>query len=141
MNKKTEKPTIILGVIGYDSHAIGNRILAYSLREEGWRVVNLGSFASQEDFVHAAIETNARAILVSSLGGHASIDCSGFKEALVEAGLEQVHLYIGGNLAVGETPWEEVEKTFRGLGFSRVAPPLTLPDQVSKWLEEDLLEK
>ena len=35
---------------------------------------------SQEEFVQAAIETDADAILVSSLYGHGEIDCQGLRE-------------------------------------------------------------
>ncbi|MFZ5640393.1 MAG: cobalamin-dependent protein, partial [Bacillota bacterium] len=64
-----ERTTLVLGVIGADVHAIGNKILAYALEQAGYRVVNIGVMASQEEFVNAAIETGARALLVSSLYG------------------------------------------------------------------------
>lgn len=132
--------SLVMGVIGSDSHAIGNRILAFALKEAGFNVTNLGSFVSQEDFINAAIESNAKVILVSSLCGHAEIDCQGFKNKLIEAGQQDVILYIGGILAVGECKWEEIEQRFTELGFTRIAPPYTRPSEVIKWLEEDLLK-
>lgn len=65
MNKKT-----IIGVIGADVHAVGNKILAFALEQAGYNVVNLGVMVSQEEYIEAALETNADAILVSSLYGH-----------------------------------------------------------------------
>jgi methylaspartate mutase sigma subunit len=137
MESKQNK-TLIMGVIGSDSHAIGNKILAYALKENGYNVVNLGSFVTQKDFIDAAIETAASVILVSSLYGHAELDCQGFKDKLIEAGLEDVLIYIGGILAVGKSEWNKVQKRFKELGFDRVAPPQTSPSQVLKWLKEDL---
>jgi methylaspartate mutase sigma subunit len=140
MEDNKNPANLVMGVIGSDSHAIGNRILAYALNEAGYTIVNLGSFVSQEEFINAAIESSAKAILVSSLCGHAEIDCQGFKNKLIEAGLQDVLLYIGGTLAVGETKWEDIEPRFKKLGFTRIAPPYTRPCEVVKWLQEDLYE-
>ncbi|MCC6123502.1 MAG: methylaspartate mutase subunit S [Pirellulales bacterium] len=112
--------TIILGVIGSDCHSVGNSILDAFLTERGFRVVNLGVMVSQEEFITAAIEHDAAAILVSSLYGHAELDCVGFRERCVERGLEQILLYIGGNLVVGKPSREAIEQTFVKLGFDRI---------------------
>lgn len=130
--------TVVLGVIGADVHAVGLRILDYVLRNAGFDVVNIGVLSSQEDFIKAAIESGARAILVSSLYGHAELDCKGFKEKLKEAGLEDIILYIGGNLGVGQKDWNEVERKFKDLGFHRVYPPKTSPEDVVRDLKKDL---
>lgn len=70
----SRKDTVVLGVIGADVHAVGNRILEMSLRQAGFKVVNLGVMVSQEEFINAAIESDAAAILVSSLYGHGELD-------------------------------------------------------------------
>jgi len=67
--------TIVIGVIGADVHAVGNKIIEYTLINAGYNVVNIGVLSSQEDFINAAIETDASLILVSSLYGHGEIDC------------------------------------------------------------------
>ena len=136
--KKIYNDAIVMGVIGSDSHAIGNRILEYAFNDAGFNIINLGSFISQKDFINATIESNAKVILVSSLGGHASIDCEGFKEKLIESGLENVLLYIGGNLTVGKADWNIIKKHFTELGFDRVAKPNTRPVTIIQWLNEDL---
>jgi methylaspartate mutase sigma subunit len=92
------------------------------LREEGFNVVELGVLTPAEDFVNAARETDADAILISSLYGMAEFDLKYFKEKCVEAGLEHVLLYIGGNLAVGRHDFQEDEKKFKAMGFDRVYP-------------------
>ena len=42
--------TIVIGVIGADVHAVGNKIIEYVLKNEGYNVVNIGVLSSQEDF-------------------------------------------------------------------------------------------
>jgi len=114
---------IILGVIGSDCHSVGNKIMEAFFGENGFHVVNLGVMVSQDEFIDAAIEADAKAILVSSLYGHGEIDCEGLRQRCVERGLEDIILYAGGNLVVGKTPFESVEKKFKALGFDRVFAP------------------
>ncbi len=115
--------TVVIGVIGADVHAVGNKIIDYVLTEKGYNVVNTGVLSSQEDFISAAIETDAKAILVSSLYGHGEMDCVFFKEKCEEAGLGHVKLYVGGNIVVGKQDFNKVEKRFKKMGFDRVYAP------------------
>jgi methylaspartate mutase sigma subunit len=117
--------TVVIGVIGADVHAVGNKVIDYALKNAGFNVVNIGVLSSQEDFINAAVETNADCIMVSSLYGHAELDCQGFREKCNEAGLTDILLYIGGNIVVGKQNFEEVELRFKNMGFNRVYPPGT----------------
>ena len=132
-----DKKTIVLGVIGSDCHAVGNKILDHSLTAAGFNVVNIGVLSPQEDFINAAVETNADAILVSSLYGHGEIDCRGMREKCEEAGLKDILLYVGGNIVVGKQDWAEVHARFKDMGFDRVYPPGTSVDTTVKDLNED----
>ncbi|MFI4903756.1 MAG: cobalamin-dependent protein, partial [Burkholderiales bacterium] len=78
--------TLVTGVIGADTHIVGNRILSMALEEAGSRVVSLGALTPAGDFIRAAVETAADAILVSSLYGQGELDCRGFRELCVGAG-------------------------------------------------------
>lgn len=60
-------PTIVIGVIGADCHAVGNKIIASVLGDLGFNIINLGVMVSQQEFVDAAIKYGAEAILVSSM--------------------------------------------------------------------------
>ena len=123
-----DKKTIVTGVIGADVHAVGNKILTYALEQAGFNVVNLGVMVAQEEYIEAAIETKADAILVSSLYGHGEIDCNGLRENFNEAGLKDIPLLAGGNLVVGKQNFEDVEKRFAAMGFTKVYPPGTSID-------------
>ena len=118
-----KKPTVITGTVGGDAHVIGTKILSRALREADFNVVELGILTPPDEFIKAAIETNADAILMSSLYGMAELDVRGFKEKCVEAGLEKVILYIGGILGVGRHDFKEDLEKFKKLGFDRVYPP------------------
>jgi len=131
-------PTVITGTVGQDSHSIGTRLLSRVLRDNGFKVVELGGLTSPEEFIHAAKETDADAILMSSLYGMAEIDLAGFKEACVEAGLQDVLLYLGGYLMVGRHDWSEAESRFKVLGFDRVYPPDVDLDRAIEDLRADL---
>ena len=129
---------LILGVIGADVHAVGNQILYNAFSEAGFEVVNLGVMVSQEEFIEAAIEANADAIIVSSLYGQGELDCRGFREKCDEAGLKNILLYVGGNIVVGKHPFPEVEKRVLDMGFDRVFAPGTDPEVDIAALRQDL---
>ncbi len=132
--------TIVLGVIGFDCHSVGNKILEAFFTDQGFRVVNLGVMVSQDEFIDAAIETGAEAILVSSLYGHGEIDCDGLKGRCVERGIGDVLLWVGGNLVVGKVPFELVEAKFTAMGYDRVFPPDVDLGIASQTLREDIAE-
>jgi methylaspartate mutase S subunit len=130
--------TIITGTVGQDSHVVGIKILSRYLKDEGFRVIELGCLTPPEDFIKAAQETAADAIMISSLYGMAEQDLTGFKEKCVEAGLGDVILYLGGNLAVGRHDFKDDEKKFKAIGFDRVYPPEVDLGLVVVDLEKDL---
>jgi methylaspartate mutase sigma subunit len=129
--------TLVTGVIGSDTHIVGNRILALALEKAGFKVISLGALTPAADFIKAAVETAADAILVSSLYGQGELDCRGFREQCIEAGLEDILIYAGGNLVVGKRSWAETERTFLDMGFDRAFPPGTRTEQVIDILNED----
>ncbi len=129
--------TLVTGVIGSDTHIVGNRILSMALEQAGYKVVSLGALTPAQDFVKAAVETAADAILVSSLYGQGELDCRGFRELCVEAGLGDILIYVGGNLVVGKQSWPDVERRFLAMGFDRAFPPGTRTADVLDALAHD----
>lgn len=136
-----KKITIVTGTVGQDSHVIGIKILSRFLMEEGFKVVELGGLTPPEEFIKAAQETAADAIFVSSLYGMAAIDLEGFKDKCREAGLGDVLLYLGGNLAVGRHDFKDDEQKFKAMGFDRVYPPDVDLSMVIADLRNDLKKK
>ncbi|MBC8535962.1 methylaspartate mutase subunit S [Feifania hominis] len=132
--------TLVMGVIGADVHAVGNRILEHVFEDAGYNVVNLGVMVSQQEYIDAAIESAADLIVVSSLYGHGELDCQGFRERCIEAGIGDILLYVGGNIVVGKQPFEEVRERFYKMGFNRVYGPGTEPSVVVEDMRRDLGE-
>lgn len=138
----TEKEaTVVTGTIGDDIHSLGIKVIEHALSSVGFKVVPLGIQTPQEDFIKAAVETDADAILISSLSGHARMLCQGLREKCIEAGLKDIILYLGGNLSTGDTSWGEIEPLFLKMGYNRVYPATTLPGQIIADLREDLAAK
>lgn len=135
------KATVVTGTVGQDSHVIGIKLLSRFLTEQGFKVVELGGLTPLEEFIKVAQETAADAILISSLYGMAELDLVGVKDKFREAGLGDVILYLGGNLAVGRHDFKDDEKKFKAMGFDRVYPPEVDLGIVSSDLENDLKAK
>lgn len=136
MNSQRQK-TLVTGVIGSDTHIVGNRILSMALEKAGFKVITLGALTPAEEFIKAAIETDADAILVSSLYGQGELDCRGFRDLCIEDGIGDILIYVGGNLVVGKQPWPDVERRFINMGFDRAFPPGTRPEEVITSLDRD----
>ena len=120
---KKNPPTVITGTVGVDAHVIGTKIISKILREAGFKVVALGAQTAVEEFIKAAQETAADAMMMTSLYGMAEMDLQGFRDKCIEAGVGDILLQIGGILGVGKRVFKEDEKTFKALGFDRVYPP------------------
>lgn len=133
------KGTVVTGVIGEDVHVVGIRIIEHALNDYGFKVNSLGAQVSQEEFINAALETNANAILVSSFSGHAEILVQSFRDKCVEAGLKDIILYIGGAIVLSEDHMEQAEKQFKELGFDKVYLPGSSPAKVIEELTKDIL--
>lgn len=132
------QPVVVLGTIGHDAHIVGSSVVRFALEEAGFKVVFLGAVVPPEEFIAAAKESAADAIMVSSLYGMARIDCADFGAKCQEAGLSGVRLYLGGILVTDPEEWPETEALFKGYGFHRVYPPQTKPEVAIADLKTDL---
>ena len=141
MSVDNKKGVAVTGVIGEDVHVVGIRVIENALSDSGFKVHSLGAQVSQEEFIQAALETNADAILISSLSGHAEILVSSFREKCVEAGLGKIILYIGGNLVLSEDQMANADGIFKKLGFDRVYLPGVTPNKVIEDLAGDIALK
>ena len=135
---RANKRVVVLGTIGHDAHIVGSSVLRIALEEAGFKVVFLGAVVPAQEFIDAARESAADAILVSSLYGMARIDCGGFGAKCVEAGLGHVKRYLGGILVTDPEAWEETERIFKAEGFDRVYPPQTKTEVAIADLKQDL---
>ena len=131
--------TIVLGVL-MDTHIVGSKLLQWALEDKGFKVVYIGGLALQEEFIKATLETDAKAIFISSSGGHGMLDCQGLLDKCIEAGLKDVLIYAGGNVVTfqQDRDWKDVEREFEKMGINRVYRPGVEPTQVIDDLKSDL---
>lgn len=141
MLNKLAEFRVVIGVIGADCHAVGNKILYAVISQHGIEVDNLGVMVSQDEFITAAIEGGADAILVSSIYGHGEIDCQGLRERCEERGIGDIVLYVGGNLVIGKSDFSSVEVQFKNMGFDRVFKPSVDLEEMVQVLKDDIRAK
>jgi methylaspartate mutase sigma subunit len=141
MKTSINKTTVVIGVIGADCHAVGNKIIASVLSGLGFNVINLGVMVSQDEYIDAAIEHSADAILVSSIYGHGEIDCKGMRERCETRGIGDVILYVGGNLVIGKHAFDDVRTLFLDMGYDRVFAPSDDLNEMADYLRMDIENK
>ncbi len=140
MARKVNK-SVVIGTIGEDAHMIGAWVLSEAYKDAGFKVAFLGAVVPQEEFVQAAVETDADAILVSSSYGMGIIDCDGLREKCIEAGIGDIILYAGGtvcSLVDMAKNWPQVEERFAQMGFNRVFKNTCTADESIATLKKDL---
>ena len=141
MKKRQVNKSVVIGTIGSDAHMIGGWVLSEAYKEAGFKVTFLGAVVPQEEFVQAAVETDADAILVSSSYGMGIIDCEGLREKCVEAGLDDIILYAGGTVAAPldiAKNWPGIEQRFHEMGFNRVFKNTCSAEESARTLKQDL---
>ena len=139
--KREANRSVVIGTIGADAHMVGGWVLQKAFQEAGFTVAFLGAVVPQQDFVNAAIEIDADAILVSSMYGMGLLDCEGLRDKCIEAGLSDIILYVGGTVAAPlelEKNWPEIERRFRDMGFDRAFPNTCSAGEAVDALKHDL---
>jgi methylaspartate mutase sigma subunit len=132
---------VVIGTIGSDAHMIGGWVLEKAFRQAGFTVAFLGAVVPQQEFINAATEIDADAILVSSMYGMGLLDCEGLRDKCIEAGLDDIILYVGGTVAAPielEKNWPEIERRFYEIGFDRAFPNTCTAAEAVQALKSDL---
>ncbi len=119
---------IVTGVVGNDVHVVANRLIDISLNQRGFEVFNLGVNTYLEEFMDAAVETDADVVLISSLNGEAEGWSRDLPVLKSRYALKDVVFAIGGNLAVGEVESSVIIPKFKLYGFDMVFHQVDLND-------------
>ncbi len=131
------KKKIVIGVVGNDVHVVANRLIDISLNQRGFEVFNLGVNTYLEEFIDAAVETDADVVLISSLNGEAEGWSRDLPLLKSKYNIDATFV-IGGNLAVGEATPEEIIPKYKAYGFDLVFHQVDLAeglDEMEKYLE------
>ncbi|QMU71246.1 cobalamin-dependent protein [Streptacidiphilus sp. P02-A3a] len=129
----TVRRKVILGVAASDSHAVANHLIAISLRELGFNVINLGTCTPIEEFIEAyQVHPEAEAIIIGSLNGHIHEDLRGLTAAK-ESGSIRCPVVVGGNLSVGSHKDGTAHDRLYTLGVDHILnDPAELPPLLDK---------
>jgi methylaspartate mutase sigma subunit len=141
MEKRQANRSVVIGTIGADAHMIGGWVLQKAFKDAGFTVAFLGAVVPQQEFINAAIEIDADAILVSSMYGMGLLDCEGLRDKCIEAGLKDIILYVGGTVAAPlelEKNWPEIERRFKQMGFDRAFPNTCAASEAVQALKADI---
>jgi methylaspartate mutase sigma subunit len=123
----------VLGVAASDAHAVANHLIAYSLRANGFDVVNLGTCTPVSEFAEAARKhPDALAVVIGSLNGHVHEDLRDLRLAR-ESGDIGCPVIVGGNLSVGSRKNASDTERLHALGVDHV---LTRPEDLHVLLDE-----
>jgi methylaspartate mutase sigma subunit len=123
---------VVTGVVGNDVHVVANRLIDISLNQRGFTVYNLGVNTYLEEFIDAAIETDADVVLISSLNGEAEGWSRDLPMLKSRYALKDIVFVIGGNLAVGEVTAEEIVPKFEAYGFDLVFHQIDLNEGLDR---------
>jgi methylmalonyl-CoA mutase C-terminal domain/subunit len=132
MEKKTR---ILLSKLGVDVHNRGVITVANELKDAGMEVVYIGN-ALPEQIVKAAVQEDADAVGVSSLGGaHITLGSEVIKAAEREGLKERIAFFIGGVMA----PRDVVD--LKQMGFDGVLTPGATREEILSGVKQGLASK
>ena len=132
MEKKTK---VLLSKLGVDVHNRGVITVANELKDAGMEVVYIGN-ALPEQIIKAALQEDADAVGVSSLGGaHITLGSDVIEVAKREGLTERTAFFIGGVMA----PRDAV--TLKEMGFDGVFMPGATREEIVSGLKQGVAAK
>ena len=129
--KTGSKPKVLLAKMGQDGHDRGQKVVSSAFGDMGFDVVVGPLFQTPDEAAKLAVEANVHVVGVSSLAaGHLSL-VPALKQALLEAGGENIKIVVGGVI-----PPDDHKKLYDA-GASAIFPPGTvISDAASKLLDK-----
>lgn len=116
--------TVIAGTIGEDEHSVGIRevldIKHGGVEKYGLKYVYLGTSVAPEKYIDAAIEHNAKAIMISAIISHDNIHYKNMKKVhdyAIEKGVRDKLIIVAGGTQV--VPEKAVEEGGMDAGFTK----------------------
>lgn len=102
MFAKTKR--IVLAKVGLDGHDRGIKVVARALRDAGFEVIYPGLWLSPESVVRVVAEEDADWLGISILSGAHLVLVPKVLELLRQAGLQHVHVVVGGTIPDEDVP-------------------------------------
>ncbi len=125
----SERPIrILIAKVGLDGHDRGAKVVAASLRDQGFEVIYTGLRQTPEAVVRAAIQEDVDAIGLSMLSGAHMTLFPRVRELLKAEGAERIHLFGGGVI-----PNDDAQKLMAD-GVGRIFQPGTDTREIGEYL-------
>lgn len=126
------RPRILIAKVGQDGHDRGQKVIASAFADLGFDVDVGPLFATPDEAARQAVENDVHMIGVSSLAaGHLSL-VPAVREALQQAGREDIMVIVGGVI-----PPQDFEALYAA-GASAIFPPGTIIAEAAEKLLVDL---
>ena len=123
---------ILIAKVGLDGHDRGAKIIARSLRDEGFEVIYSGLHRTPKQIVHAAIQEDVKAIGVSILSGSHLEYFHRILTEIEKQGVNNVLIFGGGII-----PAKDID-TLLQMGVARIFTPGSTLNEISEWLKKQL---
>jgi methylmalonyl-CoA mutase C-terminal domain/subunit len=121
----------VVAKLGMDAHWRGVIVVAHALRDAGMEVVYLGH-TTPAQLVATVIQEDPQLVGLSSLSGNHLVECQAVLDGLLEAGVQDVPVVVGGSVPPVD------ERTLTEMGVSAVfgsgSPLRTIIDRVAALL-------
>jgi methylmalonyl-CoA mutase C-terminal domain/subunit len=120
----------IVGKLGLDSHDNGLRIISKWLMDSGYEVIYAGLYNTTKRLVQMALQEDANAIGISSLGGEHLYYAAELLKELEKNEMGHIKVIIGGVI-----PPDDVKK-LTDLGINAVFTPGAMRDKILKKIDD-----
>lgn len=122
---------VLIAKPGLDGHDRGAKVIARALRDAGMEVIYTGLHQTPERIVEAALQEDVEYIGLSILSGAHTVLVPRLMAALVERGMDDVKVIVGGII-----PAEDVAG-LEEAGVAGIFPPGSSLDSIVEFLREN----
>lgn len=125
------KIRVLVAKPGLDGHDRGARVVARALRDAGMEVIYTGLHQTPEQILEAALQEDVDVVGLSILSGAHMTLVPRIKRMLVEAGMDDVLVLVGGII-----PQEDGEEILKSKFADRVFTPGEPLDEISSYIKD-----
>lgn len=128
------KIRVLVAKPGLDGHDRGAKVVARALRDAGFEVIYTGIRQTPDMIAEAALQEDVDVVGLSILSGAHMVLAPKVKEALNNAGMDDVLVLIGGIIPDEDVP------ALQALGIKGIFGPGTPTQEIIEFIKKELAE-
>ncbi|NOZ72066.1 MAG: cobalamin B12-binding domain-containing protein [Chloroflexi bacterium] len=128
------KIRVLVAKPGLDGHDRGAKVVARALRDAGFEVIYTGIRQTPDMIAEAALQEDVDVVGLSILSGAHMVLAPKVKEALNNAGMDDVLVLIGGIIPDEDVP------ALKALGIKGIFGPGTPTQEIIEFIKKELAE-